>query len=80
MLNRAPGPMGVLFKRVYQETAKLKGVPLRTRVTGVMGADLTTEATAIATTPIPETVWALPAGYAQKDGGKEMKESLKGKR
>ncbi|WP_306590392.1 DUF4412 domain-containing protein [Geothrix sp. 21YS21S-4] len=80
MLNRAPGPMGVLFKRVYQETAKLKGVPLRTRITGLMGTDLTTEATAIATTPIAEGVWALPAGYAQKDGGKEMKESLKGKR
>lgn len=80
MLNRAPGPMGALFKRVYQETAKLKGVPLRTRITGLMGMDVTTEATAIASTPIPDSIWALPAGYTLKDGGKEMKESLKGKR
>lgn len=80
MLNQAPGPMGALFKRVYQETAKLKGVPLRTRITGLMGMDVTTLATAVSTTPIPESVWALPAGYAEKDGGKEMKESLKGKR
>ena len=47
MLNRVPGPMGTLFKRVYQETAKLKGVPLRTHITGLMGMDVTTEATAI---------------------------------
>jgi hypothetical protein len=80
MLNRVPGPMGTLFKRVYQETAKLKGVPLRTHITGLMGMDVTTEATAIATTPIPESVWALPSDYTMKDGGKEMKERLKGKR
>ena len=80
MLNRVPGPMGTLFKRVYQETAKLKGVPLRTHITGLMGMDVTTEATAIASTPIPDSAWALPSSYAMKDGGKEMKESLKGKR
>jgi len=80
MLNRAPGPMGALFKRVYQETSKLRGVPLRTRMTGLMGMDVTTEATAITTTPIPEATWALPAGYTQKDGGKELREGLKGKR
>jgi hypothetical protein len=45
-----------------------------------MGMDVTTEATAVSTTPVPEGVWALPSGYAEKDGGKEMKESLKGKR
>jgi len=80
MLNRVPGPMGTLFKRVYQETAKLKGVPLRTHITGLMGMDVTTEATAIASTPIPEGTWALPSGYAMKDGGKELKEGLRGKR
>jgi len=80
MLNRVPGPMGTLFKRVYQETAKLKGVPLRTHITGLMGMDVTTEATAIATTTIPESAWALPSDYTVKDGGKEMKESMEGKR
>jgi len=75
-----PGQMGVLFKRVYQETAKLKGVPLRTRITGLMGMDMTTEATAISTAPIPESTWVLPADYAVKDGGKEMRDGVKGKR
>ena len=80
MLNRMPGQMGVLFKRVYQETAKLKGVTLRTRITGLMGMDMTTEATAISTAPIPESTWVLPADYAVKDGGKEMRDGVKGKR
>ncbi|HEY3271214.1 MAG TPA: DUF4412 domain-containing protein [Geothrix sp.] len=80
MLNRVPGPMGTLFKRVYQETAKLKGVPLRTHITGLMGMDVATEATAVSTSPIPGGAWALPSDYTVKDGGKEMKESLKGKR
>jgi len=80
MLNRVPGPMGTLFKRVYQETAKLKGVPLKTHITGLMGMDVTTEATAVSTAAIPEGAWALPADYTMKDGGKEMKESLRGKR
>lgn len=80
LLNRAPGPMGALFKRVYQETARLKGVPLRTHITGLMGMDVTTVATEVSTAAIPESAWALPAGYTLKDGGKEMKESLKGKR
>jgi hypothetical protein len=79
MLNRVPGPMGTLFKRVYQETAKLKGVPLKTRITGLMGTDVTTEATAVSTAPIPEGAWALPAGYTLKDGGKEMKDAMKGR-
>jgi hypothetical protein len=77
MLNRIPGQMGSLFRRVYEETARLKGVPLKTHVSGLMGMDITTVATAISTAPIPESAWALPEGYAQKDGGKELKEAMK---
>lgn len=79
MLNRAPGQAGTLFKRIYEETARLKGVPLRTRITGLMGMDITTEATAVSTAAIPESTWALPSDYTMKDGGKEMKGALKGK-
>jgi hypothetical protein len=79
MLNRMPGQAGVLFKRLYEESARLKGVALRTRVTGLMGMDITTEATAVSTSPIPGSAWSLPADYAQKDGGKELKDSMKGK-
>lgn len=79
MMNRMPGAMGALFKRLYQEIGQLKGVPLRTRVTGLMGMDITTEATAVSTAPIPASAWALPAGYKEVDGGKEMKESMRGR-
>jgi hypothetical protein len=80
MLNRMPGQAGLLFKRIYEETARLKGVALRTHVTGLMGMDITTEATAISTAPIPDSTWALPPDYTMKDGGKEMKGAMKGKR
>lgn len=76
--NRMPGAMGTLFKRISQEVGKLKGVALRTHIKGLMGMDITTEATAVSTAPIPASVWALPAGYSVRDGGKEMKESMKG--
>ena len=45
-----------------------------------MGTDMTTEATAISAAPIPAAAWSLPADYAVKDGGKEMRDGLKGKR
>ena len=79
MLNRMPGPAGALFKRIYEETARIKGVPLRTHISGLMGMDITTEATAISTSAIPESAWSLPADYTMKDGGKEMKGALKNK-
>ena len=79
MLNRMPGQAGLLFKRMYEEMARLKGVSLRTHVSGLMGMDITTEATAVSTAPIPEATWVLPADYTLKDGGKEMKGALKGK-
>jgi hypothetical protein len=79
MLNRMPGQAGTLFKRIYEETARLKGVPLRTHITGLMGMDVTTEATAVSTAAIPDSTWILPGDYAMKDGGKEMKGALKGK-
>jgi hypothetical protein len=80
MLNRMPGQAGVLFKKLYEEMAHLKGVALKTRVTGLMGMDVTTVATEVSTASIPGSVWVLPADYAQKDGGKELKDSVKGKR
>jgi hypothetical protein len=80
MLNRMPGQAGVLFKRLYEEMGRLKGVALKTRTTGLMGMDVTTVATEVSTSPIPGSAWALPADYAQKDGAKELKDSMKGKR
>jgi hypothetical protein len=77
MLNRVPGQLGALLKRIYQEVGQLKGVPLKTRVSGLMGMDMTTEATDVSTASIPASVWVLPADYTIKDGGKELKDSMK---
>ena len=74
MMSRVPGPMGNVFKRLYEEIGKLHGVALRTHVKGIMGSDLTTEATAISTAAIPASAWALPSGYQVVEGGRELSE------
>ena len=75
MIQRVPGPMGVAFKKMYGEFAKLKGFPLKSHVTGFMGMDQTTEATAISTAALPASTWALP-DYPVEDVGKKMKEEM----
>lgn len=76
MMSQAPGPMGTLFKRLYEEVGKLHGVPLRTHVKGIMGMDVTTEATDISTAAIPASAWALPSAYQVVEGGRELSESM----
>ena len=71
-----PGPMGATFKRLYEEMAKVKGIPLRTHMSGMMGMDVSTLATRIETGPIPASTFALPAGYAVEDLGKKMRERM----
>jgi len=70
------GPMGASYKRFYEELAKIKGVPLKTHMTGFMGMDVANEATKIETTPIPATTFALPDGYKVTDMGKTLKEQM----
>lgn len=75
MIQRVPGPTGVAFKKMYAAFAKLKGFPLKSRVTGIMGLDQTTEATAISTAALPASTFALP-DYPVEDVGKKMKEDM----
>ena len=70
------GPMGAAYKRLYEEMAKIKGIPLRTHMTGMMGMDLSTLATRIETGYIPAATFVLPAGYQLEDMGKEMREKM----
>lgn len=72
------GPMGAVYKRFYEEMAKIKGIPLKTHVT-MMGVDVATEATRIETGPIPQATFTLPDGYKMEDMGKKMREQMKGK-
>lgn len=68
----AGGPVGGAYKRLYEEMAKLKGVPLRTSMKMPMLGEITSEATSVKEGPIPASVFALPAGYALEDVGKKM--------
>ncbi len=76
MMSQAPGAMGAFFKRLYEEVSKLHGVALRTHVKGIMGLDVTTEATAVSTAAIPASAWALPNDYQVVEGGRELSKSM----
>ena len=71
-----PGPMGATFKRLYEEMAKVKGIPLRTHMSGMMGMDVSTLATRIETGPVPGATFVLPAGYKEEDLGKKLREQM----
>ncbi|BDU75178.1 DUF4412 domain-containing protein [Mesoterricola sediminis] len=73
------GPAGASFKRLYEEMAKLKGMPLKTHLAGLMGMDAVTEATRVETGPIPAATFELPTGYRLEDAGKKLRAELKAK-
>lgn len=73
------GPMGASFKRLFEELAKIKGVALKTRMSGMMGMNAQSEATQVEAGPIPASTFALPAGYKVEDQGKKLREELKQK-
>ena len=70
------GPMGAVWKRLYEEMSKIKGVPLKTHMSGMMGMDVASEATRIETDPIPAALFALPEGYKVEDAGKKLREQM----
>jgi hypothetical protein len=70
------GPMGATYKRLYEEMAKIKGVPLKTHMSGFMGVDNTREATKVDTGAVPAATFALPEGYKVEDMGKQLKEQM----
>lgn len=64
------GPMAKTFAKLSEEMSKIKGIPLKTHVTGFMGMDTTTEAIEVKQGPIPASVFDLPVGYKVEDLGK----------
>ena len=70
------GPMGAIYKRLYEEMAKIKGVPLKTHMSGMMGMDVTSEAVKVETGPVPATLFVLPEGYKVEDAGKKLREQM----
>jgi hypothetical protein len=71
------GPAGATWKRYFEEVSKIKGIHLKTRMTGFMGMDTLTEATRIEAGPIPASTFALPAGYATEDLGRKIRDQAK---
>jgi hypothetical protein len=75
-LMAQPGPMGATYRRLYEEMAKVKGIPLRTHMTGLMGVDISTLAAKIETGAIPAATFVLPTGYTVEDMGRKMREKM----
>ena len=73
-LSAAMGPMGKSMARLYEEMSKIKGLALKTNMSGFMGINASTEATKISEGPIPASVFSLPTGYKTEDLGKQMRE------
>jgi len=70
------GPMGATYKRLFEEMAKIKGVPLKTHMTGMMGMDVATEALKIETGPILDSTFNLPNDYKMEDLGKKLQQQI----
>jgi len=70
------GPMGAVWKRLYEEMSKIKGVPLKTHMSGMMGMDVTSEATKVETGPVPASLFVLPETYKVEDAGKKLREQM----
>ena len=57
------GPMGKSMAKLYEELSKIKGLALKTNLSGFMGMKAATEATKVVEGPVPASVFALPTGY-----------------
>ena len=79
LMARVP-MMAKMMNRMFEAKAKLTGIELKSHMTGLMGMEVTKEATAINQGPIPASAFALPAGYAMKDMGAELKKQMGGGR
>ena len=69
-------PSGKAFVRLYEEMSKIKGLTLKSHMTGMMGMDIQSEATAVKEGPIDPSVFALPSGYAMEDMGAKLKAQM----
>lgn len=69
-------PQGKGFIRLYEEMSKIKGLALKTHMSGMMGMDVRQEATAVKEGPIDPSVFALPSGYQMEDMGAKLKAQM----
>ncbi|HET6331347.1 MAG TPA: hypothetical protein VFF76_11225 [Holophagaceae bacterium] len=69
-------PSGKAFVRLYEEMSKIKGLTLKSHMTGMMGMDIQSEATAVKEGAIDPSVFALPSGYQMEDMGAKLKAQM----
>jgi hypothetical protein len=74
--SMAASPTGKSFARLYEEMAKIKGFTLKSHMTGMMGMDILTVATAVKEGAIDPSVFALPSGYQMEDLGAKIKAQM----
>jgi len=63
------GPMGKRYMKMFEEMKKIEGYPLTLEMDvdmGVMKQKTLSEATEVKKGPIPDSVFAIPTGYAKK--------------
>ena len=63
------GPMGKRYMKMFEEMRKIEGFPLTLEMDvdmGVTKQQTLSEATEVKKGPIPDSVFAIPAGYAKK--------------
>ena len=70
------GPMGAIYKRLYEEMAKIKGIPLKTHMSGMMGMDVSTLASKVEIGPVPGATFTLPDGFKVEDLGPKLKAQM----
>ena len=69
------GPVGKTFRALYEQMAKIGGMPLKTHMVMDMGMakmDSTREATSVSQSAIDAGTWNLPSGYATESLLKDL--------
>ena len=69
-------PSGKGFIRLYEEASKIKGMTLKSQMSGMMGMETLQVATSVKEGPIPASVFAMPSGYQMEDLGAKMKAEM----
>jgi len=69
------GMAGASYKRLYEEMGRVKGIPLKTAMSGMMGVNATSEATQVKAGSVPASTFTLP-DYPIEDMGKKMREQM----
>lgn len=75
-LLKGMGPAAKVMTKLGEELAKIKGVHLKTKVSGFMGQEVVQEATEVKQGPLPASVFSLPGDYKVESLAEKMKKDM----